>query len=73
MLNTVPQVVDVTVFKSLALLRISLNTLILGLAAGLNAGSFTVIVSLAGLLSKSIAPPAPADPVKKPERVASVP
>ena len=73
MLRILLHVVLVTFLRSCALRLISLKFLIFGFVVGLNAASFTAIVSLAGLLSKSIAPPVPAFPVKIPERVASVP
>ena len=73
MLKTDPQFVDTAAFKSLALRLISLNALNWGAPEGLKAGSFTDMEALLGSLSKSMAPPVPAVPVTKPERVASVP
>jgi hypothetical protein len=60
-------------WRSLARRSISLKALIVGLVAGLSAASFTDITPLLVSLSKSIAPPLPAMPVKKPDSLASFP
>jgi hypothetical protein len=73
MLKVVVHFFDDEVLSALVLRSISKKPLVLGFPDGLNAASNTCIVSFAVLLSKSIAPPLPAWPVKNPDKVASLP